>query len=130
MINLALSNQDIAIILLLVCVIPVLILMVVAIIVAIRKNIKQSKQRFENVEEQEIDLEQKKLFIEAFGGDDNILEVSKDMSRLNVKVLNIDKVRSEEIKSLGATGVLLVGDTVKASFGDRISYVYKIMEKN
>ena len=42
---------------------------------------------------------------------------------------DIEKVDGERLKELGATGVLLVGDLVKASFSDRAKYVHKLMEK-
>ena len=52
------------------------------------------------------------------------------MSRITVKVLDTEKVNGERLKELGATGVLIVGDLIKASYSDRAKYVYKLMEKN
>ena len=51
------------------------------------------------------------------------------MNRITVSVKDIEKVNGERLKELGATGVLLVGDLVKASFSDRAKYVHKLMEK-
>ncbi len=51
------------------------------------------------------------------------------MNRVTVKTSDINKVDGSRLKELGATGVLLVGDLVKASFGDRAKYIYKLMEK-
>ena len=45
------------------------------------------------------------------------------------RVKDIEKVDGERLKELGATGVPLVGDLVKASFSDRAKYVHKLMEK-
>jgi phosphotransferase system IIB component len=64
-----------------------------------------------------------------FGGEDNIEDVSLQMSRVSVIVKAMDKVKTEELKEMGATGVLLVGNVVKCSFGDRAPYIYKLLEK-
>ena len=123
------TRENIAIMILLLCVVPILILMVIAIIIAIRRSIRVNKERNLNIQGEEIDLEQQKLFFNAYGGKDNVLDVIKEMNRITVRVEDMDLVNSEELKNLGATGVLLVGDSVKSSFGDRASYVYNLIEK-
>ena len=78
---------------------------------------------------EEKDLEQRKIFFDAYGGEENVNSVSLEMNRITVSVKDIEKVDGERLKELGATGVLLVGDLVKASFSDRAKYVHKLMEK-
>ncbi len=123
-----LAKDDIALIILAVCILPIIILMVYAIIVAIRKNLVRSKEREEAIRASEDDS-QRQLFIDLFGGEDNIEDVSLQMSRVSVTVKAMDKVKTEELKEMGATGVLLVGNVVKCSFGDRAPYIYKVLEK-
>ena len=123
-----LAKDDIALIILAVCILPIIILMVYAIIVAIRKNLVRSKEREEAIRASEDDS-QRQLFIDLFGGEDNIEDVSLQMSRVSVTVKAMDKVKAEELKEMGAAGVLLVGNVVKCSFGDRAPYIYKLLEK-
>ena len=123
-----LAKDDIALIILAVCILPIIILMVYAIIVAIRKNLVRSKEREEAIRASEDDS-QRQLLIDLFGGEDNIEDVSLQMSRVSVTVKAMDKVKTEELKEMGATGVLLVGNVVKCSFGDRAPYIYKLLEK-
>lgn len=123
------TKERAAVIVLLLCIIPIFILMITSIVIAIRRSKKVKNERKERIDLEEVDLVQKNIFILAYGGDDNILEVKKEMNRITVTVVNIDLVQNEELQNLGATGVLLVGNQVKASFGDRSPYVYKLIEK-
>lgn len=50
------------------------------------------------------------------------------MNRIIVNVKDIELVDAEKIKELGATGVLLAGNTVKCGFGDKAKYVYELMK--
>ena len=52
------------------------------------------------------------------------------MSRVSVAVKDLEKVKTEELKEMGATGVLLVGNVVKCSFGDRAPYIYKLLNED
>lgn len=121
---LKIDNQTITLILLAVCIIPVAVLALFAIF----KTIKNQKKKNKPVSD-EVDLEQQEIFYNAYGGSENILEVNLEMNRVTVRVVDIEKVDGEKLKELGATGVLLVGDLVKASYSDRAKYVYKLMEK-
>ena len=40
----------------------------------------------------------------------------------------IRREKAEKLKELGAVNVLIIGDEVRASFSDRVSYVYNIMK--
>jgi N-acetylglucosamine PTS system EIICBA or EIICB component len=55
--------------------------------------------------------------IEAFGGRDNLVNVDACITRLRVDVHDKDKVDRARLKSLGAAGVVEVGNSVQAVFG-------------
>lgn len=123
------DRQTITLMLLAICVIPIAVLVVFAIFKLVR-NRRQLRKAHNEIEEAEgVDLEQRMIFYEAYGGEENILEIKLEMNRITVTVQDIDKVNGERLKELGATGVLLVGNLVKASYSDRAKYVYKLMEK-
>lgn len=126
---LKIDNQAITLILLALCIIPVAVLGIWAIIKSTKVRKAKNKEYQEHIACEDVDLEQRKVFYDAFGGEDNVLEVSIEMNRVTVKTSDINKVDGSRLKELGATGVLLVGDLVKASFGDRAKYIYKLMEK-
>jgi PTS system D-glucosamine-specific IIC component len=100
--------------------------MVYAIIVALRRSLKTQKQREKEISESSDDT-QFELFMNVYGGKDNIKDVKREMGRISVEVENIEKVDVEELKNLGATGILLVGNVVKSAFGDRAPYIYNIL---
>ncbi|NLD26795.1 MAG: PTS transporter subunit EIIB [Acholeplasmataceae bacterium] len=125
---LKLSNQELSLIILGICIIPIMILIVYAIIVAVRRSRKISIEREQEAKTSD-DQTQRKLFLDVFGGEDNIKNVMVQMSRLSVTVFDLNKVQTEELKELGATGILLVNDVVKCSFGDRASYIYNLIKK-
>lgn len=126
---LKIDNQAITLILLALCIIPIAILGIWAIVKSVKVRKAKSKEYQENISHEDVDLEQRGIFYEAFGGEENVLEISVEMNRLTIKTVDINKVNGERLKELGATGVLLVGDLVKVSFGDRAKYIYKLMEK-
>jgi PTS system N-acetylglucosamine-specific IIC component len=55
--------------------------------------------------------------IAAFGGRDNLLNVDACITRLRVEVADKTKVDQARLKSLGAAGVIEVGNSVQAVFG-------------
>lgn len=125
---LAISKETLAVILVIVCTLPILLLALWAIITALRNNKKKIQNLDEEANAQPKDLEQREAFYDAYGGVDNVISISVKMNRLTVKVHDIDKVLTEELKVLGANNVYLVNDEVKCSYGDRASYIYKLME--
>jgi phosphotransferase system IIB component len=74
------------------------------------------------------DLEQQKVFYEAYGSLENIKSIRKEARRVIVKVKDLDKVNLEKLTELGATGVLVVADEVRASYSDRADYVYNLIK--
>ncbi|PGX73950.1 glucose-specific PTS transporter subunit IIBC [Priestia megaterium] len=57
--------------------------------------------------------------LEAMGGKENITHLDACITRLRVSVNNIKEVDKDELKSLGAAGVLEVGNNIQAIFGPR-----------
>jgi PTS system N-acetylglucosamine-specific IIC component len=55
--------------------------------------------------------------ITAFGGRENLMNVDACITRLRVEVAEKDKVDQNRLKSLGAAGVVEVGNSVQAVFG-------------
>ena len=53
----------------------------------------------------------------AFGGASNLKTVDNCITRLRMEVLDTDKVNSDRLKALGATGVIKVGNGIQAIFG-------------
>ena len=123
------TQQEWTILLLAICIIPIAVLCIFAIVKTILNSRKKEKALKEKPESEMVDLDQRKIFYEAYGGEENVLELSIDMNRISAKVVDVNKVDGNRLKELGATGVLIVGDVVKASYSDRSKYVYKIMEK-
>jgi len=55
--------------------------------------------------------------IAAFGGRDNLVNVDACITRLRIEVADKGKVNQDRLKSLGAAGVIEVGNSVQAVFG-------------
>lgn len=61
-------------------------------------------------------------YLEYFGGDDNIINVTKQLSRVTVEVKDLEKVDFNILKEQGI-GVMITGNVVKCSsqtFADQI----------
>ena len=121
-----LSNDGWALILLAICIIPIAALIIFAIVRSIVKGVKKHNNSLKN--DPTIDNEQKEAFLLAYGGLDNIDTVTIERQKITVVVKNIEAVQGEELKNLGATGVLLLGNEVRASFSDRAEYVYNLLK--
>lgn len=55
----------------------------------------------------------------AFGGRSNILSLDACITRLRVELKDVTMASEEELKSLGAAGVIMVGNGMQAIFGTR-----------
>ncbi|MBG2914398.1 PTS glucose transporter subunit IIBC [Proteus cibarius] len=55
----------------------------------------------------------------AFGGKDNISSLDACITRLRIGVKEIEKVDRDELKRLGAAGVVVVGSGIQAIFGPK-----------
>jgi PTS system glucose-specific IIC component len=60
-----------------------------------------------------------KELVMAFGGKDNITGLDACITRLRVAVASVDKVDQEQLKKLGAAGVVVAGGGVQAIFGTK-----------
>ena len=122
------SNETLAIILLLCTIIPIGILIVLAFVLRLR-NARISKENSKKIiDGEEVDQDQKLEFEMAYGGKDNIVSLNIERNKLYVKVKSVDEVDGEKLKELGAQNVLLIGDEVRSSFGDRAEYVYNLLK--
>jgi phosphotransferase system IIB component len=99
-----------------------------AIINTVRLTKKRKAIREAAISEQPLDEEQQKIFYEVYGGLENIKSIRKEARRVIVQVSDLDKVNLEKLPELGATGVLVVADEVRASFSDRADYVYNLIK--
>jgi PTS system D-glucosamine-specific IIC component len=67
----------------------------------------------------EADMSQAAKVLAAFGGFENITSVDACITRLRISVKDKSQVDKAKLKSLGAAGVLEVGDNMQAIFGTR-----------
>ena len=98
--------------------IPIIILTIIVIGKMIYKATKKNKQTKNG-------LDGEIKYISYFGGDNNIVNVSKDMTRVTVEVKDLEMVDFEQLRSLGV-GILIAGNIVKCSsqvFADQIENV-------
>jgi PTS system D-glucosamine-specific IIC component len=79
-------------------------------------NSKESKKEAKQNASNEI-VEKAPLVLAAFGGGDNIVSVDACITRLRIEVKDKSKVDKEELKALGAAGVVEVGNGMQAIFG-------------
>lgn len=118
---LSLTTQQWTLILLAICVVPIAVLIILAIILRIKNSVRK-QAKGDNAEAND---EQRLLFIDAFGGEDNFIDVVLERIKVIVKVKDPELIQGEKLQELGAKGVLIVGNEVRCSFGDRAEYVYK-----
>lgn len=102
------------------------ILFVVSVVFFILRLVRIHKKGKKALEEDAL-VVQDELFT-FLGGNANILNVSKEMSRITVEVVDIEAVNGDGLKTLGATGVLLVGNKVKLSFSDNADGIYDVIK--
>lgn len=67
--------------------------------------------------------------VQAFGGRGNIQSLDSCITRLRISVLDTDKVDQEKLKSLGANGVVMVGNGAQAIFGTHSENLMTDMEE-
>lgn len=125
MIFTTISNEALSLILLAICILPIAVLIVFAFVKMVLR-LKNVSKNYENNHQNQDEL--KDELVNAFGGEENIVNVQNEMNRVIVEVRDIELVKGEELQKLGATGVLLVGSTVKCGFGDRAQEVYELLK--
>ena len=67
--------------------------------------------------------------VEAFGGAPNITSLDACITRLRVTVRDRAAVKTDRLKALGATGVVMVGQSAQAIFGTRSENLKTDMEQ-
>lgn len=103
--------------------IPIFVLAIVAVVIRIVKTAKLAK----GYKKENKNLELKQILLQAFG-ENNIENVEAEMSRLTITVKDIDLVNPEVLKANGANGVLLMGNKVKCSFGEKAEEICKLLQ--
>ena len=80
---------------------------------------EKTGQEAVSIEEETTDVWKEKapLVLAALGGEENIENLDACITRLRVEVKDTDKVNKEELKALGAAGVMEVKGGVQAIFG-------------
>ena len=113
----------------LVTLVPIFVLLIVATVIALVKRIKMARQYNKKNPKYEVDGDQtlKNALIDALG-ENNIEKVESEMSRLTITVKDVELVKPDVLKELGANGVLLVGNMVKCSFGDKADEICKLLK--
>ena len=109
-----------------VTIVPIFVLLVIATIIGVTKRIKMASKYKKN--NAYVDEGLKNNLIEAFGKQENIIEVEVEMSRLTVTVKDIDLVNPDSLKENGANGVLLMGNKVICAFGDKSEEISKLLK--
>lgn len=66
--------------------------------------------------------------IQFLGGKENIIDVNKNMSRLNVKVKDTSKVDKNAIEKLGAKGIVEVDNELKIILGPNSKQLKKYIK--
>ncbi|MDR2007851.1 MAG: PTS transporter subunit EIIC [Alphaproteobacteria bacterium] len=67
--------------------------------------------------------------VAAYGGKDNITNLDACITRLRITVKDKKQVNQDELKRLGAKGVIMVGDGAQAIFGPKSDSLRKDMER-
>lgn len=113
MLLLELSQNELIVLL---CTIPMFLIIFVVAIIALVKRIKMAKLYNKK---NSVDTSLQETLLSALGSKDNIISVAVEMSRLTITLKDIDLINPDVLKSCGANGVLLVGNMVKCSFGEK-----------
>jgi len=66
--------------------------------------------------------------IPAFGGEENIEHIEACITRLRVKVKDLNKVDSQAIQEEGALGVIIIGQQVHAIFGRQSDTLRQLLD--
>lgn len=99
-------------------------LLIVALVIRIIKTVKLHRVS----KGIKVDYSNRDEFYNAYGGRDNILIINHELSRITVTVNDVDLVNPDALKQLGATGVLITGNNIKASFGDAAEEIYNTIK--
>ena len=76
-----------------------------------------------------ITVASKSAWVEALGGNENILNSEAYGSRLVLKLADKDKMKKDELKSLGVTSIIEMSDKVTLLLEDKAELVKKELDK-
>ena len=68
--------------------------------------------------------------IQAFGGEENIINVEACITRLRVTVNNLSIVDSQGLQQQGALGVIILGQQVHAIFGKQSDALRQLLDEH
>ncbi len=94
-----------------------------------REDEEQSSESSSSSKSKVSDIEMGALLIELHGGKENITNLDACITRLRIEVANQDLVKDDEIKKLGAKGVIRVGKGVQSVFGAQAEKMRIAMEE-
>lgn len=86
-------------------IIPVVLLLLIVFVKQLIKRIKKLSNSNNNSNVQYLDF---------FGGNENIISVTKNLTRVTVEVVDLEKVNLEKLRELGI-GVFITGNVIKCS---------------
>ena len=95
--------------------VPIFALTMVVCVKFLIKKIKENRKSNTN------SVSTKNVYLEYFGGEENIKKITKEMTRVSFEVADLSLVNLEALKSL-QIGVLIVGNTVKCSSAEFASH--------
>ena len=90
--------------------------------VIVRRNLRTPGRELEDVATTRETVAEDSLparLVAAFGGADNILNLDACITRLRVELRDLKRAHPDELRRLGASGVIQVGNGMQAIFGTR-----------
>lgn len=111
------SSDIVVYVILLFSIIPILVLSMIVLIKIILKRAKAQPRKGSEANE----------LIDIFGGNDNIVNVSKELTRVSIEVKSLEAVDMDKLKGLNV-GTLIVGNTIKCS-SEAIAKAFENYEK-
>lgn len=76
-----------------------------------------------------IKVASKSAWVDALGGNENILSSEAYGSRLVIKLVDKEKMKKDELKSLGVTSIIEMSDKVTLLLEDKAELVKKELDK-
>lgn len=98
------------------------VIVIVVAIILITANVKKNKKP-------EVKIAEKSAWVEAFGGQDNIVSVEAFGSRLGVVLKDKTKIDREELKKLGVTNFIEMSNKITLVLEDKAELVKAELEK-
>ena len=90
------------------------VLAVIVLLLGIRFYLKHKKPTVQTYEKSGIDIQ---LLVDSLGGKENIKSVESSLSKVTVELLSKKDLNIEQIKSLGATGIVQNQNKLSMIFG-------------